>query len=164
MEILVPISIGSTQGELAPRVAIPERAVLALIDNGKRNASALLEAVGRQLVALGACGSYFLLRKRRGAGQPVADDERTHVSARADMVVTGVGDCGACSACSVHDALLFEESGRPATVVISTPFTRVASSVSAAMGFPGYHSVVVDHPVFGRTDDWLDAAAVDLVL
>jgi hypothetical protein len=47
---------------------------------------------------------------------------------------------------------MMEERGTPATVVITEPFQRIIASHAAKLGAPGFHCVVVPHPVYGKTD------------
>lgn len=47
----------------------------------------------------------------------------------------------------------------PATVVITEPFEALAAGFAARLGAPGYHAVVVPHPVSSRDDDQLRAFA-----
>lgn len=50
-----------------------------------------------------------------------------------------------------------EQHGTPATVLITEPFQRVVATQAARLGAPGYHSLVVPHPVWGKDDDELRA-------
>jgi len=55
--------------------------------------------------------------------------------------------------------LLIEGNGTPATVLITEPFQTMIASHSAKLGSPGYHSLVVPHPVYGKDEDGLRALA-----
>jgi hypothetical protein len=62
---------------------------------------------------------------------------------------------------------MIEARGTPATVLITEPFQMIIASHAAKLGAPGYHSVAVPHPVYGKTDRELRALArgiVDTVL
>jgi hypothetical protein len=50
---------------------------------------------------------------------------------------------------------MIEERGTPATVVITEPFQTVVASNASKLGAPGYHSLVVPHPVFGKSAEEL---------
>jgi hypothetical protein len=55
--------------------------------------------------------------------------------------------------------LLFSQDGVPATVVVTTPFERLAKSSAVANGVPGFEIMVIDHPVWTRDQVWMDAEA-----
>jgi hypothetical protein len=142
------------QMELAPRVLPDGGARLALIDNGKSNARRLLELIAGEL------GDRFPIAgieavSKKSAGAPIDPDTAAAVAARSDLVITAIGDCGACSACSLHDALQFERLGVPATVIISDPFVAHIAGLSAKLGMPGYATVVVPHPVSSKDEEHL---------
>jgi len=160
MNIVIPrIDHNERVISLAPAPFAVREAVIGVLDNGKPFSDVLLPAIAQNLIELGVGKSYFVIRKAAGAAFPVSESERSEMLARAHMVVTGVGDCGGCTACSVTDALEFEENGLPATVVITEVFKAVASNLAAAMGAPGYHSLTTEHPIFGRSPEWMNDAA-----
>ena len=51
--------------------------------------------------------------------------------------------------------MLIEERGTPATVLITEPFQGLVATSAARLGAPGYHSLVVPHPIWGRDEDVL---------
>ena len=51
----------------------------------------------------------------------------------------------------MHDAILIEAAGAPATVLITEPFQGLVASGAVKLGSPGYHSLVVPHPVWGKS-------------
>jgi hypothetical protein len=147
--------------ELAPRVSLRGKR-LVVIENGKPRAAELLGAV-----AQGAVDRYGLASMRvfskPGASQPITADQVAELAADGDVFVTGLGDCGGCSACSLQDALLMERAGRPATVVISEPFQGRIAAYANKLGAPGYRVAVVPHPVSSRSADYLAKLAERLV-
>jgi hypothetical protein len=58
---------------------------------------------------------------------------------------------------------MMEERGTPATVVITEPFQTLIATHAAKLGAPGFHSVAVPHPVYGKTDDELQELAGTMV-
>ena len=48
-----------------------------------------------------------------------------------------------------------EQAGTPATVLITEPFQSVVASNAAKLGAPGYHFLVVPHPVWGKDEEEL---------
>jgi hypothetical protein len=96
------------------------------------------------------------------AASPLADEEAAKIAGRVDLAITGLGDCGACSASSLHDALLFERHGVPATVLITDVFVSHVARFAVNLGAPGYHSLVVPHPAATKTDDQLRHLALSV--
>ncbi len=62
----------------------------------------------------------------------------------------------------MHDAILCSEAGAPATVVITTPFQKLAALTSANLGLSGFGVMVIEHPVWTRNDAWIERVAADL--
>ncbi len=58
---------------------------------------------------------------------------------------------------------MMEERGTPATVVITEPFQTIIATHAAKLGAPGFHSVVVPHPVYGKTEAELRELAATMV-
>jgi hypothetical protein len=58
---------------------------------------------------------------------------------------------------------MMEERGTPATVVITEPFQTIVATHAAKLGAPGFHSVVIPHPVYGKTEDELRELAATMV-
>lgn len=135
---------------LAARPALrgdaPAELRLGLVDNGKPRARELLQLLAEELRARLPIVSVELVSKP-SAANPIGDEEAEALAARVDLAVAGLGDCGACTACSVHDALLLERHGVPATVLITDVFVPTVARFSDVLGSPGYHSLVVPHPV-----------------
>jgi hypothetical protein len=132
---------------------------LTVIENGKPRARELLGGIASRLVEEFGLRSYEIFSKP-SASKVISESEAAAIAASSDVVLTGLGDCAGCSACSLQDALLMERAGRPATVVISEPFTGLIASFSQKLGAPGYPVTVVPHPVSSRTPEDLAALAV----
>jgi hypothetical protein len=149
------------------RLTLPDRAGLSgrrlvVIENGKPRAAELLGAVASALQERCGLASVDVFAKP-GASQPISDDDVRRLADAGDVFLTGLGDCGGCSACSLQDALLMEKAGRPATVVISEPFQGRISAYAAKLGAPGYGVAVAPHPVASRTSEYLVDLALQLV-
>ena len=148
---------------LAPRGELPARARLTLICNGKAKAREVLEMLTDELRGALSIGAVEL-HSKPSAGIPLPADVAAELAQRSDLVVTALGDCGACSAASLHDALQFERHGVPATVVITDIFQRSVAAHARELGAEGYHTVVLPHPMSTRADERIrrcvrDAAA-----
>jgi hypothetical protein len=135
--------------------------MVAFLDNHKARAAELLDAIGAALVASGSIREYFVHRKRHGL-LPLEDDERDEVFARANVIVSGVGDCGGCTAATVTDALRARAENVPAFCVVTTNFEPVARSVIDLFDGPKPTVLLVDHPVFPRDRDWFEATGATL--
>jgi hypothetical protein len=147
--------------ELAARGRLPDDAHLLLVDNGKAKAKDLLLYLASELEQRLPIATVEVVSKP-GAGYVIEDDQVVELAGRADLVIAGLGDCGACSACSLQDALLFERAGVPATVLITEVFIANVARFADSLGCPGYHSLVVPHPAATKSDEQLRgfAAAV----
>lgn len=55
--------------------------------------------------------------------------------------------------------MLLEEAGVPATVLITEPFQGIVASHAARLGIPGYHALVVPHPIWSKDEAGLEALA-----
>lgn len=58
---------------------------------------------------------------------------------------------------------MMEERGTPATVVITEPFQTLIATHAAKLGAPGFHSVVIPHPVYGKSAAELQELATTMV-
>ena len=58
---------------------------------------------------------------------------------------------------------MVEQPGTPATVLITEPFQSVVASSAAKLGAPGYHSLVVPHPMWGKDEAAVAGAGAPVV-
>jgi hypothetical protein len=141
--------------ELAPRHAPPDQLTVGLVANGKPLAKELLSALAEGLgVRAGREVAVVMVEKPSAAFQ-LEDDEADRLASLADVAIAGLGDCGACSTCSLYDAVMLERRGIPATVLITEPFQSLIASLAAKLGAPGYHTLSLPHPVWGKTEEKL---------
>jgi hypothetical protein len=145
--------------DLAPRHEIGAGSRLVLIDNGKAKAKELLTYLAAELQTRLPIASVEVVSKA-SAGYPLEDEHAEELAARADLVITGLGDCGACSACSLQDAIMFERLGVPATLMITEVFVGTVARFSESLGLPGYHTIVVPHPAATKSDPQLKLFAI----
>jgi hypothetical protein len=146
---------------LAPRVSSPSDATLLLICNGKPRARELLTFVGEELQKRLDI-STVEIHQKPAASTLLEPELVATLAARSTFVVTGVGDCGSCSACSLHDAVQFEKEGTPATLVLTTVFEQHVESFARNLGMPGYPVAPVRHLVSSLSDDELRQVAADV--
>lgn len=146
----------------APRGPLQYGARLVLIDNGKAKAKILLKYLAESLQKRLPIAQVEVYEKGQ-ASRILDDEEVSNISSRADVVIAGVGDCGACSACSLADAIKMERVGVPSTVLITDVFLGNVAEFSNAIGFANYHSAVVPHPVSSKSDEKLKDYADSIV-
>ena len=58
---------------------------------------------------------------------------------------------------------MLEERGTPATVLITEPFQGIVATSAERLGAPGYHSLVVPHPIWSKDADGLRVLARQIV-
>jgi hypothetical protein len=147
---------------MAPRRALRDGARVTLIDNGKPRGRELMLMIADLLRQRFPIGHVEVFAKG-SASRVIDDDEIAAIAASSDIVIAGLGDCGACSACSLGDALKMEGAGVPSTVLISDVFVSHIASFAVTMGLPGYHTAVVPHPVSSKDDATLQRFAESVV-
>jgi hypothetical protein len=116
---------------------------LGFLSNTKPNIDLLLQTYASLLQQRYGITS-FQARKRNaavGAGPLV-----TEVSAQADGVVTGIADCGACTAQSSRDTVAFERDGVPAVLITTTAFEELAMNQARFAGAERIRVIVLPHP------------------
>jgi len=62
------------------------------------------------------------------------------------------------------DAIYCSEDGLPSTALITTPFRKLAGLTSANLGLTGFDCVVAEHPIWTRSDAWLEEQAEKLAV
>ena len=96
------------------------------------------------------------------AAIPMSRDIFDRLLGEADVVLTGLADCGSCTAYSVYDAIDLEKAGKPAVVVTTTRFESIAVTLSASFGLADVRRLVLPHPLGGTDEptlrEWVDAA------
>ena len=138
--------------QLAPRRPALQGARVGLLINTKRNAELFLDEVGKLLKEEQGVASV-MARTKLAFAQPVPPDMLAELTGECDVVVTGVGDCGSCSASAVTDGIMLEREGVPAAVICSDAFGASADAIAGLRGAPGYHYITTRHPVAVLTPD-----------
>lgn len=136
---------------------------VGLLENTKQNAAQLLEEVGRLLVGEHGAAAVTLARTKAAFALPAPDELVAEYVRGCDVVVTGVGDCGSCSASAVADGVVFERAGLPAAVICSDAFVATADAMADLRGAPGYRYLTTAHPVAVLTPDQVRQRAALLV-
>ncbi|MES2492169.1 MAG: UGSC family (seleno)protein [Pseudomonadota bacterium] len=139
---------------LAPRRHLAGGARIALINNGKPKTTDLLGYIAEAFGRIHPVASVTL-HSKPSAGSPLDVPTADRIAAESDFVIAGLGDCGACSSCSLIDAVMMEERGIPGAVVITDPFVDVCARLSDRLGYAGYRPIMIPHPAASRSDEWL---------
>ena len=147
-----PADLQSGLAALANRPQSLSGLRLGLLANTKNNAEQFLDEVGR-LIAEQHGVTTVVARKKpditNTAPEPILDDLRVGC----DIVVTGVGDCGSCSASAVADGIVLEQAGIPAVVICTDAFIASADAMAGLRGAPGYRYLTIPHPLANLTPD-----------
>lgn len=147
---------------LAPRPADLRGAMVGLLVNTKQNAALFLGEVGKLLVERhGAAG--VMARTKTAFALPASEELLKEMTTECDVVVTGIGDCGSCSASAVTDGVALESRGTAAAVICSDAFRGSADAIADLRGAPGYHYVTTPHPVAVLTPDQVRERAVTVL-
>lgn len=126
---------------------------VGLLDNTKHNALLFLTEVGRLLVEEEGAGEVTIVETKKSFSVPVGDEIVGRYRDAADVVVTGVGDCGSCSAAAVADGINFERAGIPAAVVLTDAFTTTGRTMAGVQGDPDYEWITTQHPMAALDED-----------
>jgi hypothetical protein len=130
----------------APRPASLKGARVGLLINTKQNAAPFLHEVGRLLLENYGVAS-LTERTKKNFAMPEADEVIKEMAEEADVIVTGVGDCGSCSAAAAADGVVFEAAGVPAAVIVTTSFRATTEAMAELRGAPGFPYATTEHPV-----------------
>ena len=139
----------------APRAARPASlrgARVGLLINTKQNAAPFLHEVGRLLVENYGVAS-LTERTKKNFAMPEANEVIKEMAAAADVIVTGVGDCGSCSAAAAADGVVFEAAGVPTAVIVTESFRATTEAMAELRGAPGFPYATTAHPVAVLTED-----------
>ena len=61
----------------------------------------------------------------------------------------------------MHDGITFEQSGKPALVICTTPFAATGRMIASTLGLPNYAFAMVDHPIGSRTLEEIKVRAAE---
>jgi hypothetical protein len=153
--VAAPFAPAHRRGDLAG-------ARVGLLENTKQNAALLLDEVGKLLVAEHGAAAVTMVRTKQAFALPAPDELVAEYARECDVVVTGVGDCGSCSASAVADGVGFERAGLPAAVICSDAFRATADAMAALRGAPGYRYLTTPHPVAVLTPEQVRERAEQL--
>ena len=135
---------------------------VGLLVNTKQNAAPFLDEIGRLLV--GQYGAKnAIARTKVNFAAPAPEELVKEMAASCDVIITGIGDCGSCSASAVADGIVFEAAGLPAAAICSDAFKVTADAMAGLRGAPGYRYVTTPHPVAVLTPDQVKERAAQVL-
>jgi hypothetical protein len=155
----------ATNKPAAPRAARPATlrgARVGLLINTKQNAAPFLHEVGRLLVENYGVAS-LTERTKKNFAMPEADEVIKEMAAEADVIVTGVGDCGSCSAAAAADGVVFEAAGVPTAVIVTESFRATTEAMAELRGAPGFPYATTAHPVAVLEEDQVKERAAGVL-
>ena len=121
-------------------------ATIGLLVNTKQNAAPFLDEIGRLLVQQHGAQAT-MARTKVNFAAPAPEDLVKEMTTACDVIITGIGDCGSCSASAVADGIAFEAAGLPAAAICSDAFQVTADAMAELRGAPGYRYATTPHPV-----------------
>jgi hypothetical protein len=154
-------STGKPAAVLAPRLSSLQGKRVGLLINTKMNARPFLEEVGRLLQE--RYDVTLTERTKVNFAVPEPEDVIKELAAETDAIVTGVGDCGSCSAAAAADGVVFEAAGVPVAAIITDSFIPTADAMAALRGAPGYKYATTAHPVAVLTQDKVKERAAQVL-
>jgi hypothetical protein len=126
---------------------------IGLLDNTKHNAMLFLEETARLLEEEYGAAGVGIVETKASFSVPVGEEIVERYAQACDVVITGVGDCGSCSAAAVADGIMFERAGVPAAVVLTDAFGVTGRMMAEVQGAPGYEWITTEHPMASLTPD-----------
>jgi hypothetical protein len=146
----------------APRRASLAGARVGLLINTKQNARPFLEEVGRLLVE--EHGAVITTRHTKlNFAAPESQEVIKDLAAAAEVIVTGVGDCGACSAAAAADSVVLEAAGVPVAAIVTDSFRTTVEKMAELRGAPGFKYATTAHPVAVLTEEQVKARAASVI-
>jgi hypothetical protein len=137
-------------------------ATVGLLVNTKQNAAPFLDEIGRLLVNQYGARST-VARTKVNFAAPAPEALVKEMAASCDVVITGIGDCGSCSASAVADGIVFEAAGLPAAAICSDAFRVTADAMADLRGARGYRYATTPHPVAVLTPDQVKERAAQVL-
>lgn len=143
-----------------PRVGTLEGLRVGLLENTKRHAAEILEAIGAGLADQSP--REVVRRTKENFAMPLAEDLVEELLRDCDVVVIGVGDCGSCSAAAVADGIALEARGLPTAVVCTEAFDVTSRAMARLKGQSAFPYLLMPHPIANLTPDGIAERGRDL--
>jgi len=146
----------------APRRASLAGARVGLLINTKQNARPFLEEVGRLLVE--EHGAVITTRHTKlNFAAPESQEVIKGLAAEAEVIVTGGGDCGSCSAAAAADSVVLEAAGVPVAAIITESFRTTVEKMAELRGAADFKYATTAHPVAVLTEEQVKARAASVI-
>ena len=104
------LTAAKTTAPRAPRRRNLHGATVGLLVNTKQNAAPFLDEVGLLLTERHGV-TNVMARTKVNFAQPAPDELVKEMTTACDVIITGIGDCGSCSASAVADGIAFAAAG-----------------------------------------------------
>jgi hypothetical protein len=137
-------------------------ATVGLLVNTKQNAAPFLDEIGRLLMTRHGAKAA-VTRTKINFAAPAPEELIKEMAASCDVIITGIGDCGSCSASAVADGIVFEAAGLPAAAICSDAFKVTADAMAGLRGAPGYRYATTPHPVAVLTSEQVKQRAAEVL-
>jgi hypothetical protein len=147
--------------DFAPRPASFRGLRIGLVENTKKNAQEVLRKLAEKLEAAHGMIVTAVVHKPQRA--PVKDAQIAELKGKADFVIAGVGDCGACSSGSLLDAVILERAGIPAIAIVTDAFQSTAREMAELWGVPNFRFVMMPHPLASLTPEDIERRGDELL-
>jgi hypothetical protein len=137
-------------------------ATVGLLVNTKQNAAPFLDEIGRLLIEQHGAKAA-VARTKVNFAAPAPEELIKEMAASCDVIITGIGDCGSCSASAVADGIVFEAAGLPAAAICSDAFKVTADAMADLRGASGYRYATTPHPVAVLTPEQVEQRAAQVL-
>jgi hypothetical protein len=132
-----PPAVGSLRGKV---VAVRMDVLWRSWDRTVEEWTPLLEAAGATV------RTWRRVQGLVGNPQRAAQAEYGSLLASADVVISGLANCGSCTSWSVRDGLAGETAGLPTVLVATAQFEDLARTIARTSGRPGLRLLVLPYP------------------
>lgn len=136
----------------AAGVATLDGVRVGVLENTKRNAAQILDALAEELGSRYELGGVVRRTKKQFA-MPFSEEQLEELRSEVDVVVIGVGDCGSCSAAAVADGIALEGIGIPTAVINTDAFEGNSRAMAKLKGNADFDFLITSHPVANLDGD-----------
>jgi hypothetical protein len=124
---------------------------LGFFSNNKQNCTEIQHALAIAWTAEFGLEPHFYLKTNASAPADPALIEQ--ITGECDAVITGSGDCGSCTAATVHDSIALRQAGLPVAMLTTESFAGLAHMQAHALGDDALDLILVSHPIGGLSQD-----------
>jgi hypothetical protein len=142
----------------ATRRPLEADAVVTIIENGKPKARDLMRFMVEEISVELPITEVRVISKS-AATVTLSPEQALEIAATSQLVLAGLGDCGACSACSLHDVAQMEALGVPSVLIHTDPFQGLVAKFGLSLGLGAPPAVSVPHPISSRDEAYLRRVA-----